>query len=182
MKTGDTVSVIDDNISGKILGIKGDSVTILTQDEFEMQFSKKELVVIEKELTSRDLIPMNFSQIVSEKESAKPNKQRRVKPKERNLPAMEVDLHANQLVRNPNKLSSHELLTLQLDTAKRQLEFAIRKKITRVVFIHGIGEGVLKTELDFLFRRYENMKFYDADYRKYGRGATEVYFLQSKMP
>jgi len=50
------------------------------------------------------------------------------------------------------------------------------------VFIHGIGEGVLKAELEYLFRRYGNLKYYDADYQKYGRGATEVYIFQSKTP
>jgi len=66
---------------------------------------------------------------------------------------------------------------LQLDTARRQLEFAIRKRIQKVVFIHGVGEGVLKTELEYLFGRY-NVKYYDADYQKYGLGATEVYIYQ----
>jgi len=66
-----------------------------------------------------------------------------------------------------------------LDTAKRQLDFAISKRIQKVVFIHGVGEGVLRTELEFLFNRYDNVKFYDADYKKYGRGATEVYIFQN---
>jgi len=61
----------------------------------------------------------------------------------------------------------------------KQLEFAIRKKIQRVVFIHGVGEGVLKLELQYLFKHYDNLKFYDADYQKYGLGATEVYIYQN---
>ena len=71
------------------------------------------------------------------------------------------------------------MLTIQLDAAKRQLDFAISKRIQKVVFIHGVGEGVLRTELEFLFNRYDNVKFYDADYQKYGRGATEVYIFQN---
>jgi len=66
-----------------------------------------------------------------------------------------------------------------MDTAKRQLEFAITKRIQKVVFIHGVGEGVLKAELESLFRRYENLKWYDADYQKYGLGATEIYIFQN---
>ena len=30
--------------------------------------------------------------------------------------------------------------------------------------IHGVGEGVLKEELVYLFKRYENIKYYDAEY------------------
>jgi len=36
--------------------------------------------------------------------------------------------------------------------------------------------------LEFLFKRYNNLKFYDADYQKYGRGATEVYIFQNLEP
>jgi CTP:phosphocholine cytidylyltransferase-like protein len=75
-------------------------------------------------------------------------------------------------------MSNHEMLNLQMDTAKRQLEFAIRKRIQKVVFIHGVGEGTLKAELEYLFGRYD-VKYYDADYQKYGLGATEVYIYQN---
>jgi len=43
-----------------------------------------------------------------------------------------------------------------------------------------VGEGILKEELQYLFGRYENLKYYDADYQKYGMGATEVYILQNR--
>ncbi len=101
-----------------------------------------------------------------------------VKP-ERNAPKMEVDLHIHKLVPSTRGMTNHDMLTLQLDTARRQLEFAIRKRIQKVVFIHGVGEGVLKLELEYLFGRYENIRFYDADYQKYGLGATEVYVFQN---
>lgn len=76
-------------------------------------------------------------------------------------------------------MSNHEMLNLQLDTARHKLEFAMRKRIQKVVFIHGVGEGVLKMELDYLLSRYSNLKYYDADYKKYGLGATEVYIFQN---
>ena len=76
-------------------------------------------------------------------------------------------------------MSNYDMLTLQTDTAKRQLEFAIRKRIPKVVFIHGVGAGVLRQELEYLFGRYDNVKYYDANYQKYGSGATEVYIYQN---
>ncbi|MEM9142151.1 MAG: Smr/MutS family protein, partial [Bacteroidota bacterium] len=101
------------------------------------------------------------------------------KPKQRNAPKMEVDLHIHQLVPSAKGMTKYDMLNLQLDTAKRQLEFAMRKHIQKVVFIHGVGEGVLREELHYLFRRYDNLKYYDADYRNYGLGATEVYIFQN---
>jgi dsDNA-specific endonuclease/ATPase MutS2 len=95
---------------------------------------------------------------------------------------MEVDLHIHKLTDSNRRMTNYDMLTLQLDTAKRQLEFAMRKRIQKIVFIHGVGEGVLKMELETLFRRYENIKYYDADLQKYGHGATEVYIFQNLNP
>ena len=70
------------------------------------------------------------------------------------------------------------MLTLQLNTAKSKIEFAISKRISKIIFIHGVGEGVLKSELHYLFGSYP-VRFYDASYKKYGLGATEVYVYQN---
>ncbi len=179
MRVGDKVSVLDDAISGVVTAVRGNEITIATPDGFELDFQKNELILIDGSLTKRELAQMDVSSIISEKENKKPGKTKRIKPKERSVPPMEVDLHINQLVPKTGGLNNYEMLNIQIDTAKRQLEFAISKRIPKVVFIHGVGEGVLRTELEFLFNRYENLKFYDADYQKYGRGATEVYIFQN---
>jgi hypothetical protein len=53
------------------------------------------------------------------------------KPKQRVKPTMEVDLHIHQLVSSQRGLSNYEMLEIQLDTAKRQLHFAMKKNTTR---------------------------------------------------
>lgn len=179
MKIGQKVAVLDDDIIGVITAITGNDVTLLTSDDFEMQFSKNELVSITGDFSKKDISTQNISEIIFEKEQKKRKNAQKVKPKDRTLPPMVVDLHIHQLVRSEKGLSNYDMLTIQMDEAKRQLEFALRKRIQRIVFIHGVGEGVLKVELDFLLKRYENLQFYDADYQKYGRGATEVYILQN---
>lgn len=179
MNIGDKVSVLDDDISGVVTALKGNEATIITKDGFELNFFRKELIVVDGSISRKELGSMNVAEIISEKSQRKPGKTKRTKPKERSLPPMEVDLHIHQLVPKTRGLNNYEMLTIQLDAAKRQLEYAISKRIQKVVFIHGVGEGVLRTELEFLFNRYDNVKFYDADYKKYGRGATEVYIFQN---
>ena len=179
LKRGDKIAVLDDELEGTVVSVEGECVTIETSEGFTLDFEQNELVKIEG---PQDFLPNDpevTSEIIKEKESFKKPKSRRVKPKERNVPPMEVDLHIEKLVRSFRNMSNHEILTLQMETAKRQLEFAIRKRISKIVFIHGVGEGILKAELDFLLGRYDNLKFYDADYQKYGLGATEVYFYQN---
>lgn len=175
---GDKVEVLDDTISGVVSAIHGVTVTVETDMGFEMDFASNELVLIENE-SSIKVSNYEITQIKKEKEEKKPRKSRLVKPKERNLPKMEVDLHIHQLTKSSRGMSNYDMLDLQLETAKRQLNFAIQKRIQKVVFIHGVGEGVLKEELKYLFGKYDNLKFYDADYQKYGLGATEVYIYQN---
>jgi len=179
-KLGDSVMVLDEDLSGTVTEIRGNSIIIETDDGFLLSFSKTELVKnnVGSDLKQKLFTNTNAQSVISEKETVSKHKQKRVKAKERYEATIEIDLHINQLVKYSKGMSNHEMLTLQLDTAKRQLEFAISKRIPKIVFIHGVGEGVLKVELEYLFGRYD-VKFYDANYQKYGSGATEVYIYQN---
>ncbi len=173
---GDKVEVIDDTTKGEVVGIDESIITIAIEEGFQLIYHASELVK-----TSSEVIAVTNSEIAEikvQKEIPKRKNTVAVKPKERSAPAMEVDLHINQLVKSTKNLGNYEILTKQMEVAKYQLEFAIRKRIQKVVFIHGVGEGVLKEELYYLFKRYDNIKFYDANYQKYGLGATEVYIYQ----
>ncbi|MBU2945841.1 Smr/MutS family protein [Zobellia uliginosa] len=174
---GDKVETIDDVISGRVTKVSEGTVTMETNDGFLLDFDANELVRID----TGDIRVSNYeiSQIKAEKEIPKRRQTQVTKPKERNAPKMEVDLHIHQLTKSSKGMSNHEMLNLQIDAARRQLEFAIKKRIQKVVFIHGVGEGILKEELYYLFRRYDNVKHYDADYQKYGLGATEIYIYQN---
>jgi len=173
---GDKVSVLDDAIDGIVVEVNGSDVTIETEDGFNMTFKSNELIKIEG-------AAMNFSfnknQVISEKEVAKPNYINKEKKNKRENPVPEFDLHIEKLVKSYKAMSNYEILTLQSETAKKHLEFAIRNRIPKIVFIHGVGDGVLKSELDFRMGRYDTISFQDANYQKYGLGATEVYFKQN---
>lgn len=182
MNIGDKITVLDDDMYGVVSKIEGNLVTISTNDGFDLEFNKRELIVIDEAFSKKDFAPDNLSEILSEKNIEKRKKSKKVKPKDRVLPPMEVDLHIHQLVPKSRGLSNHEMLTIQIDEAKRQLDFAIKKKIQRIVFIHGVGEGVLRAELEYLFRQYGNLQYNDANFQKYGRGATEVYVFQNLTP
>lgn len=178
-KVGDQVEVLDDTAQGIVVKVDGKQITVETTEGFLLHFVASELL----KMGSSDIKVSNYevAKIKAEKEIPKNRHSKKLRPKERNAPKMEVDLHINKLTPSTKGMSNYEMLNIQLDTAKRQLDFAIRKKIQKVVFIHGVGEGILKEELQYLFKRYDNIKYYDADYQKYGMGATEVYFFQ-KIP
>lgn len=176
----DKVEVLDDALKGKVINIDGETIYVETSEGFLMEFHASELVKIGEE-QSRMIASENisFSEIIKEKQPIKRAKTEKVKSKDRSAPPMEVDLHIEKLVNSFRGMSNFDILNIQLDTAKRQINFAISKRIPKIVFIHGVGEGVLKAELDYLLGRYDNLKFYDANFQKYGLGATEVYIYQN---
>ncbi len=174
---GDRVETIDDMISGKVIKVEPENVIVETDEGFQMQFPPYALI---KTADAPPLEVTNYEAALAKKEKHQPKKStQKVKRKERNAPKMEVDLHIHQLTSSTKGMSNFDMLNLQLDTAKNKLDFAIRNRIQKVVFVHGVGEGILKEELKYLFGRYDNLRYYDADYKKYGLGATEVYIYQN---
>ena len=180
-KVGDQVAVLDDDLKGVVTKVAGQTITIETDEGFELNYEMNELIIqsTTHKLNQALFEGLSVTDIIKEKEAKKRQNKPVKKGKERYEPTLEVDLHIHQLTNSSRGMSNHDMLTLQLDTARRQLDFAIKKRIQKVVFIHGVGEGVLKIELEYLFGRYNNVKFYEANYQKYGLGATEVYIMQN---
>ena len=183
MKIGAKVSVIDEPISGVITAIQNKKITILTEDGFEIQYTEKELVVIDDVDTLLFHTTPPVSRVLNEKKigSTKKTNKIKLKSKSRKIPPMEVDLHIEKLINSTKGLDNYDFLNIQLEEVRKKLQFAFNKKIQRIVFIHGVGEGVLKEELKYLLKKYDNLKYYDADYQKYGLGATEVYIFQKSL-
>ncbi|MBV1888332.1 MAG: DNA mismatch repair protein MutS [Urechidicola sp.] len=178
LKKGDTIVVIDDAIRGTVSRVNGHKIFIDSEDGFELVFEESDLVKIEveqSELAKKIVVPMHLSQKVDFEKKKKGHK---VKKKKEYEHTMEVDLHIEKLIKSTRNMDNYDKLSLQMDTAKHKLEFAIRNRIPKIVFIHGVGEGVLKKELSYLFNRYP-VKVSEASYQKYGMGATEVYILQN---
>jgi len=177
---GDKVAVLDEAINGVVLSVKDKEVTIETEDGFVMTFFVNELINVNNTSNLLNSIEsINVNQISKEKEIPKPRSFVKERKECREISAPEFDLHIEKLVPNKKGMSNYDILTLQAETAKRHIEFAIRNRIPKIVFIHGVGEGILKAELDFLLGRYDNIVFQDANYQKYGQGATEVYIKQN---
>lgn len=179
---GDTVAVLDDVIKGKVISVSASKILIESLDGFSFEFSPKELVVIKDnqfELSKySDISNEALLQKTNETTKKKNPIQFKTDLKEDKLPPMEVDLHIHQLIPSTRGMDNFDILTTQMEHAKHKLEFAIKNRIPKIVFIHGLGEGVLKSELEFMLKNY-NVDFYAASYKKYGLGATEVYIYQN---
>ena len=179
---GDKVSVLDEAMNGVVLSVKDKQVTTETEDGFAMTFFVNELVKVNDSSNLMDSIKrINVSEISKEKEIPKLRSFVKEKRSKHEIPAPEFDLHIEKLVPNKRGMSNYDILILQTETARRHIEFAIRNRIPKIVFIHGVGEGVLKAELDFLLGRYDNIAFQEGNYQRYDQGATEVIIKQLAM-
>ena len=177
---GDKVAVLDDAISGTVIKINKDDISIETTDGFVMTFFVNELIKLNNtnEL-SGFFSTQSLSSVLKDKEAPKKYNFTKEKKSRKDEFVLEVDLHIEKLVPSKRGMSNYDILTFQMEHAKHKLDFAIKNRMPKVVFIHGVGEGVLKAELDFMLGRYDNISFQDANYQKYGLGATEVYIKQN---
>jgi len=88
---------------------------------------------------------------------------------------VEVDLHINQLLDNTNGMSAADILKHQLTVFHDTLKQYAGQKGRQIVFIHGKGEGVLRTAIEKELRtRYKTYTFQDASFQEYGFGATLI--------
>jgi hypothetical protein len=174
---GKKVAVLDDILKGVIVSLNGQVVGIKDDDGMVYEYNQNELVVIEEDQHQLSKYSDINNPLFNDKLQDQKVKVSSFK-KENNEVILEVDLHINQLIKSTTGMDNFEMLSLQLETAKRKIEYAISKRISKIIFIHGVGEGVLKSELHYLFGRYP-VRFYDASYKKYGLGATEVYIYQN---
>ncbi|MCH3923329.1 MAG: DUF2027 domain-containing protein [Bacteroidales bacterium] len=87
----------------------------------------------------------------------------------------EVDLHIEELVDEQTNLSPNDILNIQIDYFKKCLSQAIERHLDKIIFIHGVGQGTLKTKLMAELNNYSFIHYFPASMQKYGIGATEVY-------
>ena len=177
IKPGDRVAIIDDPIEGTVQSVFKDTVIIETTDGFQMEFYKSEVVRLDSHEITWGAVP--FSRVLQEKEFNEPKIPSKRKKGKKRPSVPEIDLHLESIVPADLHLEDYEKLPFQLDFARDQLEKAMQNRTPKVIFIHGKGDGILKTELGYLLSRYNNIKFYPADPRKYQGGAVEVYFIQN---
>ncbi len=109
------------------------------------------------------------------KKAADKPERRNVEKKQRRQGIIEVDLHISELLDSTAGLSNTEMLEVQLKEFNSVMQKYQRDKGTKIVFIHGKGEGVLRNALlKELKYKYKNCDVQDASFREYGFGATQV--------
>lgn len=141
------------------------------------QFFKRNALILqisENILTTEldKLTQSDFKKVVQEKE-VRPRIKKQVQ--KRTAEIIEVDLHINELLDNSEGLSNREMLETQIGKVESEMKSAIQSGVKKIVFIHGIGQGVLKQEVaNILNKKFKKYYYQDASFQEYGYGATMV--------
>lgn len=160
-KIGEEVRFLNDTGSGEIVDIQGEEALIMKDDGFDYW------------LPFSELIPHKNLQV--ERVEQKDNWLRpKANPKSHVPDRLEKDLHFTQLVAFPKNYDNFQMLQIQLAQARKTIDKARKAGIKRVILIHGIGQGVLREQLHQMLERMDRLQFFDADFARYGRGATEI--------
>lgn len=86
----------------------------------------------------------------------------------------EVDLHIEELTEDESKMQAFEKFNIQMEHFRKCLDEAIKRNLDKIVFIHGVGQGVLKKSIEDELNKYSFVHYFPASMQKYGVGATEV--------
>lgn len=168
---GQRVRFVDQTGWGKILKIEPQQILVLTNDGLELYFKPNKLVA---EAGAKALRISASSPEARAKMMQDKNQQASTKKDIDKNHVPEIDLHIENLIDNWRKMSNHEILQYQLRVFKRLLEKYMQKKVTKLIVIHGKGEGVLRSEIRTELLNYPNIEFLDGSYLTYGTGATEL--------
>jgi hypothetical protein len=175
-RIGDRVSVLDSTVEGKVVAIDGPwHVLVETDDGFEESYEKTQLLKSVSSMDVRELIdPDSMAQIILEKEKREHRRSSKPHIDRFGRVDMEIDLHIEALLDNFRNLSNAEILNVQLTALRNAMDKALAMDYHRLIVIHGVGEGILRSAVEEVLSEYQGVEFFDANYKEYGLGATEV--------
>ena len=193
-KAGDLVKFLNDVGTATVLRVEGNVVIVEDEDGFERSVERAELMDAgdrdQDEKRYGNKLP-DVTQLLTQEVG-----ERRMKELQRDFEVryqhaqatsmsrrdahMEVDLHIHELVDDQRGLADGAKLAIQMAHFDRMMDIAKREKLRRIVFIHGVGQGVLRHQIrTALDQHHPDCNYREGDPRRYGSGATEVWLGQA---
>lgn len=156
LKVGDKVIFKKEKDHGKIVMLIGDfKAIVLNSEGFKVPVLIDDLIIPNKDnqelekYQEQDFIEDNNEKII------KTQSKKQKKPSRRK----EIDLHVDPLIKEYNKLSNSEIISLQMKHCEIILNNSLDTHIEELIIIHGIGLGVLKQNVHDLLTEY-NLRFF----------------------
>ena len=166
-KVGDKVLFKREKQSGVIIKVNSlYKVLVENADGFKVNISVNDLVRVEGD-TDKSI---SYGEVSCQEDNVTSIKRQAKQPR-RSQSVLKVDLHIELLTSNYNYMDNFEIVQIQLNECQNKIEKALNSNCQKLIIVHGVGTGVLKTEVHNLLNNYK-LRYYLA---KDG-GATEVMF------
>lgn len=166
---GDKVQLINQNLKGVVLEVF--DYKVLIKDEFG--FDEEILIsnlTFQSNIEDYENFLNGINVVFEKKENNKPEKLSKGNVVKQ---VLEIDLHIHQLTSSTRHMTNHDMILLKLKKVNETIRLTNKNKYSKIVFIHGIGTGKLRSELEKELRKLK-MQYQDASFEKYGGGALEV--------
>ncbi|MBU2020054.1 MAG: hypothetical protein KJ941_10465 [Bacteroidetes bacterium] len=165
LKIGDRVSFLSSSGGGRVLDINKNQVLVEDENGFENFHDIHDLVL---------RLEINIEQVelkdVTVKTVKKP--QKTISKKEKDLPIL--DLHIENLTDSHRDWSNHEIVTFQLRKLDVFLNETERNRLPKVIVVHGVGSGKLKSEIQLKVRGIPGATMHDCHFMAFGKGASVI--------
>lgn len=161
MKIGDKVSAVDDNLKGIVTSVKGGMISFEDEHGFTHRFEESKLVMQNPALY--DHSPTVLKPEIPKSKSKKHNKKHLV-----------LDLHFENLVKNPADYDAFERLFIQREKLVETVSFCRKNNLKKLEIIHGIGDGVLQKMVHDYLLGQTNIEFDDHDFFYHQTGSVMV--------
>jgi len=198
IKIGSEVKFLNDVGGGIVLEIFSDgTASVQGEDGFDMKYNLTELMLVSDSITEQEEEYNNklpdlakiIAQDVNEERQKLIQKDFEIKyanvratNQQRRGEHMVIDLHIHELIDDQSGLQDRTKLDIQLNHFERMMRIAGEQRVKRVIFIHGVGQGVLRHQIrSRLDSYYPDCTVRDGNPREYGAGATEVILGQSSF-
>ncbi len=194
VKVGDRVKFLNDVGEGVVIKVETSIAIVEDESGFDHEYDLAELLPVGGEVEEEERYGNNLpdmSEVLARDISEEKQKKlqeafdikyanERATNQKRRGEFMEVDLHFHELVEDMSGLKDRTKLDIQLNHFERMMRIAAEQRIRKVIFIHGVGQGVLRHQIrSRLEMYYPECSVRDANPREYGSGATEVLLGQS---
>ncbi|WP_370898907.1 Smr/MutS family protein [Chryseobacterium gossypii] len=163
MKIGDKVSVVDEDLSGVVTSVKGNTVVFKDGYGFTHQYPKEKLVPKNADIYENIRII----------EKAEPKK---IVSKKHQKNHLVLDLHFHNLVKNPDDYDSFERLFIQKEKLLETLDLCRKNHLKKLEIVHGIGDGTLQKMVWEVLESQTRIDFYNKEILHHQSGAVMVEF------
>ncbi len=163
MKAGDSISYLNEKKIGTIVSVDKKTATILDEYGFTEKVDFSEIVLRDVELYAK----------IAVKKKPEDNK---IISKKNTKATRILDLHFQNLVKNPNSYSAQARLQIQKENLIETLEYCKKNPIKKLTVIHGIGDGILQEMVFDILKGYSGIEYEDQNIFHHSSGNVEITF------